>query len=1283
MRMLNILEIISFLFIHVLLTCSRIGATSGNGSPPQILLSPEDTFPVEGNLEFSCKGTGFPEPRISWFDANTLKPIDGTASNIHINQYLGRLTIADPEVKRTYSVYCNISNTVSWVASPVVHGGLAYLEHDFPRFPIDRTAEEGDIVLIECQPPRGNPPPTTEWLLNNAQLPPGWGSISPEGDLHIREAKPQHTGTYACRAKNVAGERISPSAILHVKRKAVRFLQKPRDNKAIVGSSATFHCQVSDSQPVSWRRDNGEQLFAGQRIQLSLNSMTIRNIQLSDAGKYICVSADGSSTAEARLSVSAIPKPVFTHFPTDQNVTEGDSVVFHCRTSGPHKFSSYWDLPNQMAVFPNDQIEGIFVSEQGDLHIRGVRLEDSGIYQCTVDSDVGPVTRKAVLRVFPRLASKDATPLPPIINLPPANQTRLIGDTVILACEVGITREPETDFDITERDFESRQSNIFWVRGTRSTGGLQERIEFIHRDRDPRFSLLPGGGLKIESVMVEDTGNYTCLFQTNNGPYMQSNWTSSLLILPKDSQPSLLTEPTDPLSPPENLRVQNQTAKSVTLMWNPPNVHDTNQVSYWIEMFHTAEADLGWQVLQESWPRNAIRLEPLQPNSAYYFLIRPRWIDGRVGWASAPLGPIQMQYGVDRQSTGVPGVIKLERMLPQVISSTSARVIWSLENPVDAIPAVRGFSVRYKEAPLTACISARLHDATFCSLRSGDSIKMRLHTYQQKLNIASLKATQGVSLVPHQEPEMFVDVPINQAHDFGSSWSTTITHLKPFRCYSLLIQPNTVYPRQSSNESALFLTQEDVPSSPPQIIGVKKMSNHSVEISWTVPPTDSWNGLLTGFVVYVLNAAQNDKRELKFSYGDTTGVVSGLKTGEIYHLQMAAVNCRGSSSKSIPINFSVSEGGIINESSPADGNNGGIHLQPWVIGILVGALVIWLLLMFFGVLFCLRQRTQTKQRYLPPVGGGFSEDLARKCSGMNSKGAYNLLPINKPHSNSGGASEMECPQGSDSAPKALTSSTQQNTTTTIASTNSSSTGGSCNPTTNHFQQSYEEGIPNQHSDFSPSTNFSYMPNQHMEYQLVDYRQAEASNSSVFSASLIENSPKTSTGLPLVAPVARLGCQNGNISMDNMSSSVTPYATASLINAEVQKANAISHGSRTPSDMSSNTGGSGHLPMLNMHSPHRYSARPQQYISRSSSGTTTGAEDDYLSHQHNQQHVSRRKTIPRNIPSNSQIPPTFAEYELCIPASTSPLPPPPPPMHQNQMSVQAPTNGGMHTTCFEP
>ena len=211
------------------------------------------------------------------------------------------------------------------------------------------------------------------------------------------------------------------------------------------------------------------------------------------------------------------------------------------------------------------------------------------------------------------------------------------------------------------------------------------------------------------------------------------------------------------------------------------------------------------------------------------------------------------------------------------------------------------------------------------------------------------------------------------------------------------------------------------------------------------------------------------------------------------------------------------------------------------------------------------------------------------------------------------------------------------------------------------------------SDFSASPFFSHIPGQHLEYPFVDYRPGEISTS-------VFDSNSTATGLPLIAPVAQLGCSNGNnLGIDHMSSSVTPYATASLINAEVQqKASTMSPGSRTPSDGSSN-GGSSHLAMVTMHSPQRYSVRPQQYISRSSSGTTTGAEEDYLAHHHHQQQTfgARRKTIPTNMAPCPQVSNTFAEYDMCIPS----LPAPPPPIPQHQFSNQVSTNGGIHTPVF--
>lgn len=1233
-------------------TTTNCFAQARSTSKPQILLPPEDTFPKDGDLEFSCKATGFPEPQVTWFDAKTRRQFTSSQRSIHVNHALGRLTIANPVPRQTYTVYCNVSNSAGWSASDVVQAGLAYIDSEFPRFPVDTEVEEEDLILLECQPPQGNPRPTTEWLLNGSVIPPHRGQISLDGDLHIPKALLDHSGRYACRATNNAGTRTSTTAVVRVKPRAVHFIQKPKDVHANVGSTVEFSCRTSDGIQVIWRRALGEPPIDIQRAKLSAYSLSIQQIQPSDEGLYICVASDGS-TAEARLSISQSTGPSFSQLPVDQNVTEGHTVIFRCRTTGSPEPSIYWDLPSQTPIFPNETLGNVHLTDLGDLEIHNVQRNDSGVYQCAAHSPFGAITTNAVLRVISR--QKDAFRIPPVISLPPANQTSVVGETVILDCEVGITREPDNNYDFTLRGFDGTRLNVFWVRATRSSGDLQETIEFTHRDRDVRFSLLPGGGLQIIGVMVEDSGNYTCIVQADysvSGHFMQSNWTAGLTVLPAGNRPSTPAPPE--LSPPEDLHVQNLTSSSVTLHWNPPNVPDNSGVSYWIEMFQSGEADLGWQVLQESWRPNAIRLEPIQPDVAYYFLIRPRWVDGRIGWASAPLGPIQVQRlaAPTRKST----VVRVRDLHVQVMTANTARVAWNVNKQAASTP--NGFSVRYKEAPLGRCVSLIREDGSYCSLLHSTALPQRIQQYQQQLKTSSLKDTHGVSLVPSEAPQTTVEVP----NDRGRlATETVLTNLNPFRCYSLEVLP---YSTDNSQTAVLFLTHEDTPSQAPQIVGVKRKSNHSVEVSWTTPPAGSWNGLLTGFTVFVFNAAQNDKRELKFSYLETKGVVGGLKTGEVYHIQVTARNCRGSSEKSVPVNFSVTEAGVVNDNASVKPDF--LPFQPWIIGIVVGILAIWLLAMLVAIIFCLRQRSKPKQRY--PHGDPFVEASgARK---YDTKERYHLEPLVKTNSSSGTQSDLE--RGRDMTSKAPASSNQPNTATTNASSNSSSIGGSANPISSTNQHGLEEIPQGQASDFSASPYFTHVPPQHLEYPFVDYRNVETSNNSSFSNSA--GSP--STGLPLIAPVAPL-----TVPRDNSSSCVTPYATASLINAEmVQRVAITSPGSRTPSDMSSNPG-SAHLPLMPMHSPQRYAFRhppapPQQpYMSRSSSGTTTGAEEDYLSH-HNQP-PRRRTTTNLQAPQQmySQPPPTFEEYETCIPQSAGQHAP-----HVSQHQSGVP-NGIQHTQVF--
>uniref|UniRef100_A0A0X3PAS1 Roundabout homolog 2 n=1 Tax=Schistocephalus solidus TaxID=70667 RepID=A0A0X3PAS1_SCHSO len=730
-------------------------------TPPQIVIEPQDTFPLDGILEFTCKGTGYPEPKVTWFDANTKKPLSqssltansspsssssssaaNTNTGVHINQFLGRLTISDPAPHRVFAVYCNISNAAGWQVSQIVYGATAYLNAEFRKVPIDRLFQEGDEGLLECKPPEGQPPPTVEWLLNGHVLPVSGGGggrifVTPEGDLHIRGLQVKDSGRYACRARNAAGVRVSSLATVTVSQKSP-FLTVPQDKTADVGGTVVFVCKA-DSGLITWRRGPGEPPIDTSRARLSGEHLKIENIQPSDAGTYICVTSAGNISAKANLYVRT-PLAFITR-PSNKTVTEGEDVLLFCETSGSPKPSVYWDLPNQMPLFPENSYENVHLHTNGNLEIQSVRMNNSGVYQCSAHSSYGVIHATAVLHVFPNPrapmsqeesdlelngGSSNMPRIPPIINLPPANQTVYAGELVTLDCEVGITRHPQHKqpvSGISERlslhGTEDSTWEVMWLRGTRSTGGLQERLDFNQPDR---FILLPGGSLRITDLLVEDTGNYTCVVQKKLTHGMESaqvvNWTASLIVVPPNVYLDRQSSMHPPLSPPGNVHVTNITAQTITLMWDAPDIPDDMyrpEISYWIEAYHDAQPDKGWQVLQESWATRTIQLEFHQPDGNYYFLVRPRWIDGRIGWASAPLGPIRMTSARYKDRTFTPSekknlldqirITEVTALDIQVISPRKAQVSWSLARPADSVPLLHGFSLRYKEVPLMGCVS--------------------------------------------------------------------------------------------------------------------------------------------------------------------------------------------------------------------------------------------------------------------------------------------------------------------------------------------------------------------------------------------------------------------------------------------------------------------------------------------------------------------------------------------------------------------------------------------------
>ncbi|XP_057598535.1 peroxidasin homolog isoform X2 [Hippopotamus amphibius kiboko] len=168
-------------------------------------------------------------------------------------------------------------------------------------------------------------------------------------------------------------------------------------------------------------------------------------------------------------------RPRITSEPQDADVTLGNTVFFTCRAEGNPKPQIIWLRNNNELSMKTDSRLNLL--DDGTLMIQNTRETDQGIYQCMAKNVAGEVkTQEVTLRYF-------ESPARPAFVIQPQNTEVLVGESVTLECSA--TGHPPP--------------RISWTRGDRSPVPA-----------GPRVSITPSGGLFIQNVGQEDSGEYTC-----------------------------------------------------------------------------------------------------------------------------------------------------------------------------------------------------------------------------------------------------------------------------------------------------------------------------------------------------------------------------------------------------------------------------------------------------------------------------------------------------------------------------------------------------------------------------------------------------------------------------------------------------------------------------------------------------------------------------------------------------------------------------------------------------
>ncbi|XP_054610309.1 roundabout homolog 2-like isoform X2 [Dunckerocampus dactyliophorus] len=733
-------------------------------SPPRIVEHPSDLIVSKGEpATLNCKAEGRPAPTVEWYKDG--ERVETDRDNLRSHRMLlpsgslfflrivhGRRSKPDDG-----SYVCVARNYLGEAVSRNASLEVALLRDDFRQNPQDVVVAIGETAILECQPPRGHPEPTTFWRKDKARLDLKDDRITVRGGkLTISNTKKSDVGIYVCVAANMVGERESEKAQLSVFERPV-FVQRPVNQVVLVDESVEFRCQVHGDPPptLRWKKEDVDIPRGRYDIRYEKEDflLKIKKAAVSDQGTFTCLAENRVGKVEASAYLTIREAPQFVVRPRDQIVAQGRTATFPCETRGKPQPTVFWQRDgSQDLLFPSQPTLGdsrVSVSVNGELTISSVQRSDAGYYICQALTVAGSIMAKAQLEVADALKDRP----PPIIRQGPYNQTQALGGVTVLRCQA--SGEP--------------QPTITWRKNGVGLLG-----------KDPRFSLLEHGSLQIQSAKLSDSGLYTCVATSSSG---ETSWSAYLDITDSGDPTDLVSNNLTALpGPPSKPEVTDVTKSSISLSWEPGPEAGSPVSSYVIEAFGQSVSN-SWQTVADHVKTAEFTVGDLRPNTVYLFIIRAVNVQG-LGDPSPMSEPVRTQdisptaQGVDHRHVQKElGDVVVSMHNPVVLNSTSVQVTWTVDNPSRFI---QGYRVLYRQTSglpspgpwqIQDLKVSSQRDMTLMGLKKGIVYEIKVRPYFNEFQGADSESMTARTMeeAPSAPPQQVAVLPV------GTSNSTSIS----------------------------------------------------------------------------------------------------------------------------------------------------------------------------------------------------------------------------------------------------------------------------------------------------------------------------------------------------------------------------------------------------------------------------------------------------------------------------------------------------------------------------
>nr|XP_056709549.1 MAM domain-containing glycosylphosphatidylinositol anchor protein 1 isoform X1 [Euleptes europaea] len=395
----------------------------------------------------------------------------------------------------------------------IIHAGQACVVKEDNISERVYTIREGDTLVLQCLV-TGHPRPQVRWTKTAGSASDKFQETSVFNEtFRIEKIQRLQGGRYYCKAENGVG---SP-AIKSI-RVDVQYLDEPllTVHQTISDVRGSFYqektvflrCTINSNPPARfiWKRgletlshsqDNGVDIYEPLYTQGETKVLKLKNLRPQDYASYtcqvsvrnVCGIPDKSITFE--LTNTTAPPALKLSVNETLVVNPGDNVTIQCSLTGGDP------LPQVIWSHSPSPMPHNSLVQKGKLTIWGIRVEDSGYYNCTAINNVGNPAKKTVNLLVRSMRNATFQITPDVIK---ESETIQLGQDLKLSCHVDAVPQEKVFY--------------FWYKNGKLVK-FSDRLVGIRNDPE-----LPSvtSSLEIIDLRFTDYGTYLCVASFQGAP---------------------------------------------------------------------------------------------------------------------------------------------------------------------------------------------------------------------------------------------------------------------------------------------------------------------------------------------------------------------------------------------------------------------------------------------------------------------------------------------------------------------------------------------------------------------------------------------------------------------------------------------------------------------------------------------------------------------------------------------------------------------------------------------